>query len=74
MIQRKITVLNDLWADQKFAPDAVYRSLSSVLFPAGRPEEIFFYEQTISATAMTSGTFQQPFSVATLLVDWVQKT
>ena len=72
MIRKNLGELSQLWKEQKFDPQAVYETLEAIVLPAGRPEEVFFYEQTIASATQGSADFLQPASVATYVIQWAQ--
>ncbi|HVX15288.1 MAG TPA: DUF1583 domain-containing protein [Pirellulales bacterium] len=64
-VEQRLTLLDGLWKQHATPPEAVYRTLVEVVFPAGRPGEIVLY-----APPLTMNTLQRPMSVGQTLVDW----
>lgn len=69
-LREKMRQLNVEWMARGFDSRQVYETLAQVVLPAGRPDEVFFYEQTMSTTILKTSGQLQPFSVGQLLVEW----
>ena len=70
LLQEHLDQLDSLWKAKAFSSRAVYDTLASVVLPPGRPQEVFFYEQTMAATSLKTDGVLQPFNAGLLLVDW----
>ena len=68
-IETAVSGLNTNWEKHKFEPKAVYETLSVVVFPASRPNEIFMYPRTLSG----SGSTVKSQSLGELLLAWAEK-
>lgn len=61
--------LDELWHQQEFNSEAVFKTLLDVVIPPGQQNELCLYERTFSSAA-NAGQWTTGFSAAQLLIEW----
>jgi tetratricopeptide (TPR) repeat protein len=67
-VERALAELDALWQGQGAEAGPVYEALAAVVFPEGRPGEIFLFPRSLSRAAV-----RQPASAGALLVRWAAR-